>query len=36
MNEDKQCKCCKELWDEYDLKDGLCPCCYDYVQSLQK
>ena len=31
----RKCECCKEVWRECHLKDGLCPCCYDYVQSLQ-
>lgn len=31
-----KCECCKEVWRECHLKDGLCPCCHDYVQPLQK
>jgi hypothetical protein len=37
MDEEKQCKCCKEYWWEANIhsQSGLCPNCYDYVADLE-
>lgn len=32
----KECKSCQEEWYSSDIKDGLCPNCYDYFNQLKQ
>lgn len=36
MSKEKECKCCQEEWYAVDIKDGLCPNCYDYFKQLKQ
>ena len=36
MSEEKECKCCHEWWYASDIKDDLCPNCYDYFKQLKQ
>lgn len=36
MSEEKECKCCHEWWYASDIKQDLCPNCYDYFKQLKQ
>ena len=36
MSEEKECKCCHEWWYGSDVKENLCPNCYDYFKQLKR
>ena len=36
MSKEKQCECCHEWWYSSDIKDNLCPNCYDYFKQLKQ
>lgn len=36
MSKEKQCECCHEWWDGSDVKENLCPNCYDYFKQLKQ
>ena len=36
MSKEKQCECCHEWWYTSDIKEGLCPNCYDYFKQLKQ
>ena len=36
MSEEKECKCCHEWWYASDIKEDLCPNCYDYFKQLKQ
>ena len=36
MSEEKECKCCHEWWYGSDVKEDLCPNCYDYFKQLKQ
>lgn len=36
MSEEKQCECCHEWWYDGDVKENLCPNCYDYFKQLKR
>ena len=36
MSKEKQCKCCHEWWYDSDVKENLCPNCYDYFNQLKQ
>lgn len=36
MSKEKQCECCHEWWHDSDVKEGLCPNCYDYFKQLKR
>lgn len=36
MSKEKQCKCCHEWWYGSDVKEDLCPNCYDYFKQLKR
>ena len=36
MSKEKQCKCCREWWYASDIKEDLCPNCYDYFKQLKQ
>lgn len=36
MSEEKECKCCHEWWFDSDIKNDLCPNCYDYFRQLKQ
>ena len=36
MSKEKQCECCHEWWYSSDIKDDLCPNCYDYFKQLKQ
>ena len=36
MSKEKQCECCHEWWYDSDIKEDLCPNCYDYFKQLKQ
>lgn len=36
MSKEKQCECCHEWWYGSDVKESLCPNCYDYFKQLKQ
>ena len=36
MSKEKQCECCHEWWYASDIKEDLCPNCYDYFKQLKR
>ena len=36
MSKEKQCECCHEWWYDSDVKENLCPNCYDYFKQLKR
>ena len=36
MSKEKECKCCHEWWYASDIKEDLCPNCYDYFKQLKQ
>ena len=36
MSKEKQCKCCHEWWYASEIKNDLCPNCYDYFRQLKQ
>ena len=36
MSKEKQCECCHEWWYDSDVKENLCPNCYDYFKQLKQ
>lgn len=36
MSKEKQCECCHEWWYGSDVKEDLCPNCYDYFKQLKQ
>ena len=36
MSKEKECESCKEKWYDSDIKNGLCPDCYDYFKQLKQ
>ena len=36
MSKEKQCECCHEWWYGSDVKENLCPNCYDYFKQLKR
>lgn len=36
MSREKECKCCHEWWYASDIKQDLCPNCYDYFKQLKQ
>ena len=36
MSREKECKCCHEWWYASDVKENLCPNCYDYFKQLKR
>ena len=36
MSKEKQCECCHEWWYDSDVKEDLCPNCYDYFKQLKQ
>ena len=36
MSQEKQCECCHEWWYDSDVKENLCPNCYDYFNQLKQ
>ena len=36
MSKEKQCECCHEWWYGSDVKEDLCPNCYDYFKQLKR
>lgn len=36
MSKEKQCECCHEWWYDRDVKEDLCPNCYDYFKQLKR
>ena len=36
MIKEDNCKCCNEVWNKSDIKEGLCPNCYYYFKSIKK
>ena len=36
MSKEKQCECCHEWWYDSDVKESLCPNCYDYFKQLKR
>lgn len=36
MSKEKECKCCHEWWYGSDVKEDLCPNCYDYFKQLKQ
>lgn len=36
FSEEKDCKCCHEWWFASDIKQDLCPNCYDYFKQLKQ
>lgn len=36
MSKEKECKCCHEWWYSSDIKNDLCPNCYDYFKQLKQ
>ena len=36
MSKEKQCECCHEWWYASDVKENLCPNCYDYFKQLKR
>ncbi len=36
MSKEKQCECCHEWWYGSDVKENLCPNCYDYFKQLKQ
>lgn len=36
FGEEKECKCCHEWWYASDIKEDLCPNCYDYFKQLKQ
>lgn len=36
MSKEKQCECCHEWWYDSDVKENLCPNCYDYFNQLKQ
>ena len=36
MSKEKECKCCHEWWYASDIKQDLCPNCYDYFKQLKQ
>ena len=36
MSKEKQCECCHEWWYSSDIKEDLCPNCYDYFKQLKQ
>ena len=36
MSREKECKCCHEWWYASDIKEDLCPNCYDYFKQLKQ
>ena len=36
MSKEKQCECCNEWWYGSDVKENLCPNCYDYFKQLKR
>lgn len=36
MSKEKQCECCHEWWFGGDVKEDLCPNCYDYFKQLKQ
>lgn len=36
MSKEKQCECCHEWWHDSDVKENLCPNCYDYFKQLKR
>ncbi len=36
MGKEKECECCHEWWYDSDVKENLCPNCYDYFKQLKQ
>ena len=36
MSREKECKCCHEWWYASEIKNDLCPNCYDYFKQLKQ
>ena len=36
MSKEKECKCCHEWWYGSEIKNDLCPNCYDYFKQLKQ
>lgn len=36
MSKEKQCECCHEWWYDSDVKENLCPNCYDYFKQIKQ
>ena len=36
MSREKECKCCHEWWCASDIKEDLCPNCYDCFKQLKQ
>ena len=36
MSKEKQCECCHEWWYDSNVKENLCPNCYDYFKQLKR
>ena len=36
MGKEKECECCHEWWYDSDVKESLCPNCYDYFKQLKR
>lgn len=36
MSKEKQCECCHEWWYASNIKENLCPNCYDYFKQLKQ
>lgn len=36
FSEEKECKCCHEWWYPSEIKQDLCPNCYDYFKQLKQ
>ena len=36
MSKEKQCECCHEWWYASEIKNDLCPNCYDYFRQLKQ
>lgn len=36
MSKEKECKCCHEWWYDSEIKNDLCPNCYDYFKQLKQ
>ena len=36
FSEEKECKCCHEWWFTSNIKQDLCPNCYDYFKQLKQ
>ena len=36
FSKEKECKCCHEWWFTNNIKQDLCPNCYDYFKQLKQ